>query len=84
MHIVCIVGHQYPIRPSSVSYDNAVHLGARIKPEQQKVSGHAHDGTVLYFVFCPIHFPHRDVPPDRVSFSGSSVKMLYKCSVKYI
>ncbi|XP_016348590.1 DNA-directed RNA polymerase III subunit RPC5-like [Sinocyclocheilus anshuiensis] len=28
---------QYPVRPASMSYDNAAHLAARIKPKQQKV-----------------------------------------------
>ncbi|XP_043085958.1 DNA-directed RNA polymerase III subunit RPC5 [Puntigrus tetrazona] len=28
---------QYPVRPASMSYDNATHLTARIKPKQQKV-----------------------------------------------
>lgn len=28
---------QYPVRPGSMSYDNAAHLSARIKPKQQKV-----------------------------------------------
>uniref|UniRef100_A0A673IL73 DNA-directed RNA polymerase III subunit RPC5-like n=1 Tax=Sinocyclocheilus rhinocerous TaxID=307959 RepID=A0A673IL73_9TELE len=27
----------YPVRPASMSYDNAAHLAARIKPKQQKV-----------------------------------------------
>uniref|UniRef100_A0AAY4BHT1 DNA-directed RNA polymerase III subunit RPC5 C-terminal domain-containing protein n=1 Tax=Denticeps clupeoides TaxID=299321 RepID=A0AAY4BHT1_9TELE len=28
---------QYPVRPSSMSYDDATHLSAKIKPKQQKV-----------------------------------------------
>ncbi|XP_051967986.1 DNA-directed RNA polymerase III subunit RPC5-like [Xyrauchen texanus] len=28
---------QYPVRPSSMSYNNVTHLAARIKPKQQKV-----------------------------------------------
>ncbi|KAG1935688.1 DNA-directed RNA polymerase III subunit RPC5 [Pimephales promelas] len=28
---------QYPVRPATMSYDNATHLTARIKPKQQKV-----------------------------------------------
>ncbi|XP_068672211.1 DNA-directed RNA polymerase III subunit RPC5-like isoform X1 [Montipora foliosa] len=28
---------QYPIRPADITYDNIPHMGARIKPEQQKV-----------------------------------------------
>ncbi|KAM7448595.1 DNA-directed RNA polymerase III subunit RPC5 [Porites harrisoni] len=28
---------QYPVRPATMTYDNFPHIGARIKPEQQKV-----------------------------------------------
>ncbi|XP_015759588.1 PREDICTED: DNA-directed RNA polymerase III subunit RPC5-like [Acropora digitifera] len=28
---------QYPIRPADITYDNVPHIGARIKPQQQKV-----------------------------------------------
>ncbi|XP_020608719.1 DNA-directed RNA polymerase III subunit RPC5-like [Orbicella faveolata] len=28
---------QYPVRPGDIPYDNIPHIGARIKPEQQKV-----------------------------------------------
>ncbi|KAJ7361996.1 DNA-directed RNA polymerase III subunit RPC5 [Desmophyllum pertusum] len=28
---------QYPVRPADITYDNVPHIGARIKPEQQKV-----------------------------------------------
>ncbi|CAH3013932.1 unnamed protein product [Porites evermanni] len=28
---------QYPVRPATMTYDNVPHIGARIKPEQQKV-----------------------------------------------
>ena len=29
---------QYPVRPADITYDNIPHIGARIKPDQQKVS----------------------------------------------
>ena len=29
---------QYPIRPADITYDNIPHMGARKKPEQQKVT----------------------------------------------
>ena len=28
---------QYPVRPADITYDNIPHIGARIKPDQQKV-----------------------------------------------
>ena len=38
---------QYPVRPADITYDNIPHIGARIKPEQQKVTQLDGDGAAL-------------------------------------
>lgn len=36
-HLFCVFCTQYPVRPSTMTYDDVNHLAAKIKPKQQRV-----------------------------------------------